>query len=64
MGHALGERKSKKFIMKLCIILNTTFGFICALVTVFAGGTPAKIWAFGDFATTIPTFVNILVLIF
>lgn len=63
LGHMIGDSKAKPFLLKLCAFLNPLCGFICTLVTVIAGGTPAEIWVFADFTTIIPTFVNVAVLL-
>lgn len=63
LGHMMGDNKLKPVLLKLCAFLNPLCGFLCTLVTVLAGGTPAEIWVFADFTTILPTFVNVAVLL-
>lgn len=63
LGHMIGDSKWRPILLKLCAILNPFFGFLCTLVTVLFGGTPAQIWVFADFTTVIPTFINVGVLL-
>ncbi len=64
IDHAISDDvKSKKTILYVMKMFYPIPAFILVLITVFTGGTPAQLWTFADFATVIPTFINVFVLL-
>jgi AGCS family alanine or glycine:cation symporter len=64
IDHAISDDvKSKKTILYFVKMFYPIPAFILVVLTVYTGGTPAQLWTFADFATVIPTFINVFVLL-